>query len=84
MEDNRFNRSDDDQPTLIGDSASGSSSTGITPPKKLPTPSDAPTIIDLGPDAATMVGSGSKAPRPSMYSSAPEGDGLLEAGTVLA
>jgi tetratricopeptide (TPR) repeat protein/predicted Ser/Thr protein kinase len=84
MEDNRSNRSEDDQPTLIGDSTSGSSSTGITPPRKLPPASDAPTLIDLGPDAATIVGTGSKVPRPSSYSSTPEGDGLLEAGRVLA
>jgi len=84
MEDNRSNRPEDDQPTLIGDLNSGSSSTGIVPPKKSSPPSDAPTMIDLGPDAATMVGGVSRVTRPSMYSAAPEGDGLLEAGTVLA
>src|SRR5450432_1358234 len=84
MEDNRSNRSEGDQPTLIGDPASGSSATGITPPKKLSTPSDAPTLIDLGPDAPTMIGGVSKVSRPSIYSAASESDGLLEAGTVLA
>jgi eukaryotic-like serine/threonine-protein kinase len=84
MEDNRSNRSEDDQPTLIGDPMGGSSSTGITPPKKIPEPSDAPTMIDVGPDAPTMVGGVSKVSRPSTYYAAPEGDGLLEAGTLLA
>jgi len=83
MEDKRSNRSDDDQPTLTGDPASGSS-TGIVPPKKLPIPSDAATMIDLGPDSPTMMGGVASVPRPSPDSSGDEGDGLLEAGTVLA
>src|ERR1700722_2096271 len=82
MEDNRPYRSEDDQPTLMGDPTGGSSSTGIVPPKKLP--SDAPTRIDLGPDAPTMIGGASGPARVSTPSEAPAGDGLLAAGNVLA
>jgi tetratricopeptide (TPR) repeat protein/tRNA A-37 threonylcarbamoyl transferase component Bud32 len=89
MEDNRSNRSGDDQPTLIGDAAGGSSSTGIGQPKAgqdqaTPHPSDAPTMIDHGSDAPTMGGGGSNFPRAAAYSSTQENDGLLEPGTVLA
>lgn len=83
MEDNRSNRSEDDQPTLIGEPTSGSS-TGVTPPAKFPVPADAPTLLDLGPDTPTMMGGASRVPRPAIFSNAPESDGLLAAGTVLA
>ena len=82
MEDNRSNRSEDDQPTLMGDATGGSSSTGIVPPKKIP--SEASTRIDLGPDAPTMIGGASGVARVSTPADAPAGDGLLAAGTVLA
>ena len=69
MDDKRSNQSEDEQPTLIGDPGRREQLTGITPPRTAAHPGDAPTLIDFGPDAPTMVG-GSKVPRPSIYSGA--------------
>ncbi len=80
MKQDRSNLPEDDQPTLVGDPAGGSSVTGVGQPLS----ADAPTLLDVGPDAPTMAGSGPTSPRPATYAGSPSDDGLLAPGTVLA